>query len=147
MGFVKFLLNVIFCKFSKLRQNKNTAIPKNLQTNFRGRTRKLLNKDWKANFLARAARPARAARAARAAHRLNIAWSSSKKPYVELGTPTSKISKTCKPSGTEARIAEKRLERKISPSGWFFLAGGCNVALHPHGKCRKLGAQNKNQKC
>ena len=80
MGFVKFLLNVIFCKFSKLRQNKNTAIPKNLQTNFRGRTRKLLNKDWKANFLARAARPARAARAARAAHRLNIAWSSSKKP-------------------------------------------------------------------
>jgi len=28
-------------------------------------------------------------------------------PYVELGTPTSKITKTCKSSGTEAQIAEK----------------------------------------
>ena len=79
--------------------------------NLRGRRRKLLKKTWKDNFLARAARPARAARAAhRLQHRSVLKQ--------EAPTPRSahhlqKFKRTCKPSGTEARIAEKSLERKF----------------------------------
>ena len=79
--------------------------------NLRGLRRKLLKKTWKDNFLARAARPARAARAAhRLQHRSVLKQ--------EAPTPRSahhlqKFKRTCKPSGTEARIAEKSLERKF----------------------------------
>jgi hypothetical protein len=41
-------------------------------------------------------------------------------PYVDLGTPTSKISKTCKLSGTEARIAEKNWKGKYLRQVGFF---------------------------
>ena len=111
--------------------------------NLRGRRRKLLKKIGK-KISSHAPRARRALRALRTA--CSIARPSSKKP-LRRARHTNFKKRNCKFSGTEARIAEKCLERRRSPAGWFFLAGGCDVALQPHGKCQILGAQNKNQKC
>ena len=63
-----------------------------------------------ANFLARAARPARAARAARAAHGLqHCLVLMQEAPTSSSAHQFQKLKKTCKPSGTEARIAKKSL--------------------------------------
>ena len=101
-----------------LRRARHTNFKKIKTWTLSGTEAQIAEKSLETKFLR--TRRAPGARCARCSPPAALLDPQARSPYVELGTPISKIPKTCKTSGTDARIAEKSLARKIFPSGLFF---------------------------